>query len=55
METAYGAADVKVCSYKGKQYCYPEYDSVSAICDEQGNVDFNTVYEAVEKAAKKLV
>lgn len=55
VETAYGAADVKVCSYKGKQYCYPEYDSVSAICDEQGNVDFNTVYEAVEKAAKELV
>ena len=55
VETAYGAADVKVCSYKGKQYCYPEYDSVSAICDKQGNVDFNTVYEAVEKAAKELV
>lgn len=55
VETAYGAADVKVCTYKGKQYCYPEYDSVSAICDKQGNVDFNTVYEAVEKAAKELV
>lgn len=55
VETAYGTADVKVCSYKGKQYCYPEYDSVSAICDKQGNVDFNTVYEAVEKAAKELV
>ena len=52
METVYGAADVKVCSYKGKQYCYPEYDSVSAICDKQGNVDFNTVYEAVEKGSK---
>ena len=55
VETVYGAADVKVCSYKGKQYCYPEYDSVSAICDKQGNVDFNTVYEAVEKAAKELI
>ena len=55
VETAYGAADVKVCSYKGKQYCYPEYDSVSAICDKQGNVDFNTVYEAVEKAAKEQI
>ena len=54
VETVYGAADVKVCSYKGKKYCYPEYDSVSAICDKQGNVDFNTVYEAVEKAAKEL-
>ena len=55
VETVYGAADVKVCSYKGKKYCYPEYDSVSAICDKQGNVDFNTVYEAVEKAAKELI
>lgn len=35
VETAYGTADVKVCSYKGKNYCYPEYDSVSALCDKQ--------------------
>ncbi len=52
-ETAYGTADVKVCSYKGKNYCYPEYDSVSALCDKQEDVDFNTVYQAAAEATKK--
>ena len=51
--TVYGAADVKVCSYKGKKYCYPEYDSVSALCDKQEKADFNTVYQAAAKAAKE--
>lgn len=53
VETAYGTADVKVCSYKGKNYCYPEYDSVSALCDKQEKADFNTVYQAAAKAAKE--
>ena len=52
METAYGTADVKVCSYKGKNYCYPEYDSVSALCDKQEKADFNTVYQAAAKRRK---
>ncbi len=55
VETAYGTADVKVCSYKGKNYCYPEYDSVSALCDKQEGADFGTVYEAAAKAAKEQV
>ena len=46
--------DVKICSYKGKNYCYPEYDSVSGLCDKQKDIDFNTVYEAAgEKRAKR--
>ena len=53
VETAYGTADVKVCSYKGKNYCYPEYDSVSALCDKQEKADYNTVYQAAAKAAKE--
>ena len=55
VETVYGSADVKVCSYKGKNYCYPEYDSVSGLCDKQKDIDFNTVYEAAVKAAKEQV
>lgn len=55
VETVYGSADVKVCSYKGKNYCYPEYDSVSGLCDKQKDIDFNTVYEASVKAAKEQV
>lgn len=55
VETSYGAVDVKVCSYKEKNYCYPEYDSVVALCDKLENVDFNTVYEAAVTAARELL
>lgn len=50
VETVYGAVNVKICTHKGKQYAYPEYESVRLICREQ-NLDFQTVYcEAKNKA-----
>ncbi len=55
VETSYGTVDVKVCSYKEKTYCYPEYDSVVALCDKLENVDFNTAYEAAATAARELL
>lgn len=50
VETGYGAVNVKICTHKGKQYAYPEYESIRSICQEQ-NLDFQTVYcEAKRKA-----
>lgn len=50
VETVYGTVNVKICTHKGKQYAYPEYESVRLICREQ-NLDFQTVYcEAKNKA-----
>lgn len=50
VDTAYGPADVKVCTYKDKRFCYPEYESVRAICRETG-LDFQTVYHKVREEA----
>ncbi len=54
---SYGTADVKVCSYKGKNYCYPEYDSVSALCDKQKRLiltRFTSSSKSGERAVIKL-
>ncbi len=55
VETAYGMAEVKICSHKGKEYCYPEYDSISALCEQQADADFHAVYEAAVKAAMERI
>lgn len=47
-----GKAEVKVCTYRGKRFYYPEYESVKRICRETGN-DFQTVYHMVQEAAKQ--
>ncbi|MBS6956751.1 MAG: nickel pincer cofactor biosynthesis protein LarC [Enterocloster asparagiformis] len=51
VETQYGQAQVKVCGYRGKQFFYPEYESVKAICREHG-MDFQSVYDAVKRQAE---
>lgn len=50
VDTAYGPADVKVCTHKDRRFCYPEYESVRAICRETG-LDFQTVYHKVREEA----
>lgn len=50
-ETKYGTVDVKICSYKGKTYCYPEYESVRSICKASG-ADFQTVYGEAKRNAE---
>ena len=52
-ETRFGNAEVKICMGNGKTYFYPEYESVRAICREQ-NVDFQTVYSEVRRAAEEM-
>ena len=52
VSTRFGDAQVKVCGYKGKQYFYPEYESVKTICREHG-VDFRTAYDEIRRKAEE--
>ena len=52
VETEYGPVEVKFCTHKGRQYAYPEYESVRKICKENGQ-DFQTVYCAAKFAAEE--
>ncbi len=52
-ETAYGTVAMKICEKDGVTYCYPEYDSVKAVCEAAG-VSFRQVYEAACHAGESL-
>lgn len=52
VQTDFGRAQVKVCTYKGRVFYYPEYEDVRALCKAQ-NIDFQTAYHEVRKAAEK--
>lgn len=52
VETGYGTAEVKVCTYKERTFFYPEYESVKAICKQSG-MDFQTIYHQIREAAEK--
>lgn len=52
VSTRFGDAQVKVCGYKGKQYFYPEYESVKTICREHG-VDFRIAYDEIRRKAEE--
>lgn len=49
VETKYGVVDVKVCCYKNKAFCYPEYESIRKICRDKG-IDFQSIYEEAKRA-----
>ena len=53
VETRFGNASVKICTRNEKTFCYPEYESVRAICRETG-ADFQSVYCEIRKAAEDL-
>lgn len=52
VDTDYGTAEVKICTYKGRHFCYPEYESVRSICSGT-EVDFQTVYQEIRAKAEK--
>jgi uncharacterized protein (TIGR00299 family) protein len=52
ISTPYGDAMVKICSYKQKQYCYPEYESVKKLCAVSGK-DYITLYREIQMLAQK--
>lgn len=54
IQTVLGEALVKVCTHKGKSFCYPEYESIVTISRDNG-LDFGSVYHQVmEEAVKKF-
>ena len=48
VDTPYGPAQVKVCSFKGKTFFYPEYEDVRRLCLEHG-LDFKSVYDEIKR------
>lgn len=52
VQTAYGRAQVKVCTYRDRVFYYPEYEDVKGICRDQG-IDFQAAYYEVRRAAEK--
>lgn len=48
VDTLYGPAQVKVCSFKGKTFFYPEYEDVRRLCLEHG-LDFKSVYDEIKR------
>lgn len=51
IETPFGTARVKVCSYGDIQKVYPEYESVKELCRKTHN-DFCKVYQSIVEAVK---
>ncbi len=50
--TEFGEADVKICTYKDRTFCYPEFESVRSICRQNG-LDYQTVYSIIRREAEK--
>nr|WP_314461351.1 nickel pincer cofactor biosynthesis protein LarC [uncultured Clostridium sp.] len=46
--TQWGEAEVKVCKYKDREFCYPEYESVKTLCRKSG-LDYQTIYRILQK------
>ena len=51
VETTFGTARVKVCSYGNVRKIYPEYESVRELC-KINNVDFCKVYQSILDVAE---
>ena len=52
VSTIYGKAEVKICRGGGVEKWYPEYESIAAICREQG-ISLAEAYHEVIEAAKR--
>lgn len=49
VQTPLGEAKVKVCQWHGVKRCFPEYDSVTALCRAHGR-HYRDVYELIQRA-----
>ena len=52
VETPLGTAQIKVCTFHGEQYCYPEYESAARLSKEQG-ISYREAYEIVLESVTK--
>ena len=48
VETPYGPAQVKICTFEGQEMRYPEYESVKKLAKEQGKA-FSEVYRELKE------
>ena len=48
MMTKWGEAEIKVCTYNGREFRYPEYESVKKLCRTSG-LDYQTVYTILQR------
>jgi len=46
--TQWGEAEIKVCKYKDREFCYPEFESVKALCRKSG-LDYQTIYRHLQR------
>ena len=51
LETALGAAKVKICTDGSRRYFYPEYESIRRICKEH-RMGYQEVYTVIQEEAK---
>lgn len=54
VQTKFGTAEAKVCIIGDEIRCYPEYDSVKAVCEKTG-VSYQEVYRNVMQAGKDVM
>lgn len=54
IQTRYGAAKVKICKQGGVDTCYPEYESVRAICRETGKSFMEVFHGVMEDGSASL-
>ena len=54
IQTRYGAAKVKICKRGGVDTCYPEYESVCAICRETGKSFMEVFHGVMEDGSASL-
>ena len=52
VETPLGTAEVKVCTFRGEEYCYPEYESAARLSREMG-ISYRKACEIVLDSFKK--
>lgn len=48
VETPYGPAKGKVCTFEGREIRYPEYESVKSLCREQG-ISYREMYQMIKE------
>ena len=53
LHTPIGDVNVKICSLNGEKRCYPEYESISAICKEKG-ISYTEAWHTAVEAYKAL-
>lgn len=49
VQTPLGEAQVKVCRLNGRERCFPEYSSITALCRKHGR-SYREIYQMIQDA-----